>query len=151
MGRKTGWTPLLLATAVSLSGCSRASEEFVLPPGDADRGRTAFVDLGCNACHSVQDEFRKLTPELGGDDVIEVVLGGPVSRVKTYGDLVTSIINPSHRLSRGKHADTVNPDGTSRMPYYNDVMTVQELVDLTTYLQGTYSVVIPDYNPYYPH
>ena len=41
----------------------------------------------------------------------------------------------------------MNPDGTSRMPYYNDVMTVQELVDITTFLQGTYNLVAPEYNP----
>lgn len=139
----------LLSMAAGLGGCESQSQGFVLPPGDVEKGKTAFVDLGCAACHVLQGVFKKLPTEEGGDEVIEVVLGGPVSRVKTYGDLVTSIINPSHRLSRGTHEDTVNPDGTSKMPFYNDVMTVQELVDLTTLLQSTYSLKVPEYNPYY--
>ena len=139
----------VLALTLSLAGCDDQAQGFVLPPGDIERGKAAFVDLGCAACHAVEGMFQKLPVDQGGDEVIEVVLGGSVSRVKTYGDLVTSIINPSHRLSRGKNEDTINPDGTSKMPYYNDVMTVQELVDLTTLLQSTYSLKVPDYNPYY--
>jgi L-cysteine S-thiosulfotransferase len=136
----------LVVFTLLASGCDQQARGFVLPPGDVDKGKASFVDLGCPACHEVQGQFKKLSLEEGGDEVIEVVLGGPVTRVKTYGDLVTSIINPSHRLSRGKNADTMNPDGSSKMPYYNDVMTVQELVDITTFLQGTYQIVMPDYN-----
>ena len=139
----------VLALSMGLVGCESQSQGFVLPPGDVEKGKAAFVGLGCGSCHVLQGVFKKLLPEEGGDEVIEVVLGGPVSRVKTYGDLVTSIINPSHRLSRGTHEDTVNPDGTSKMPYYNDVMSVQELVDLTTLLQSTYSLKVPEYSPYY--
>ena len=146
MKKSTGLAGGLLL-ALATAGCEDQSRGFALPQGDVDRGKAAFVDLGCPSCHAVEGEFRKLALEEGGDEVIEVYLGGPVSKVKTYGDLVTSIINPSHRLSRGKNADTMNPDGTSRMPYYNDVMTVQELVDITTFLQGTYNLVAPEYNP----
>lgn len=145
MKRATGLTAGILL-ALASGGCEEQSRGFALPAGDLDRGKASFVELGCPACHAVQGQFNKLAPEQGGDEVIEVVLGGPVTRVKTYGDLVTSIINPSHRLSRGKNEDTMNPDGSSKMPYYNDVMTVQELVDITTFLQGTYQIVAPDYH-----
>ena len=137
----------LTALTLASAGCEQQSKGFALPPGDYDRGKASFVDLGCPACHSIEGVVSKL--EAGGDPVIEVVLGGPVTRVKTYGDLVTSIINPSHKLSRGDTPVTVNDDGSSKMPYYNDVMTVQELVDVTTFLQGTYSVWVPEYNMYY--
>ena len=43
--------------------------------------------------------------------------------------------------------------GESRMPNYNDVMTVQELIDLVAYLQPQYEVirVTPlSYDTYYP-
>ncbi len=139
----------VLSLSLGLVGCENQSQGFVLPPGDVEKGKIAYVDLGCGSCHVLQGVFKKLPPDEGGDEVIEVVLGGPVSRVKTYGDLVTSIINPSHRLPRGTGHDTVNPDGTSKMPYYNDVMSVQELVDLTTLLQTTYSLKVPEYSPYY--
>jgi hypothetical protein len=46
---------------------------------------------------------------------------------------------------------TVRDDGTSRMPVYNQIMTVQQLIDLTAFLQGTYSVYVPEYRMYaYP-
>ncbi len=137
----------VILLAFTTAGCEQQAKGFVLPPGDYDQGKATFTDLGCHACHSIEGVVSKL--EESGDPVIEVVLGGAVTRVKTYGDLVTSIINPSHKLSRGNTPITVNEDGTSKMPYYNDVMTVQELVDVTTFLQGTYSVWVPEYNMYY--
>ncbi|MEE4281571.1 MAG: hypothetical protein V2I41_06490, partial [Pseudomonadales bacterium] len=86
---------MLIATLLAAAGCER--KEFVLPPGDKAAGKQAFTELKCNSCHSVtnQIEHAPLTP-----GAIHVELGGTVSRVKTYDDLVTSIINPSHRLSR---------------------------------------------------
>lgn len=81
-------------------------------------------------------------------------LGGEVTAMKTYGQLVTSVINPSHRISGQRLTDEmlVRTDGTSRMEMYryNEIMTVQELVDLVTFLQSEYKLVAPD-NPYpYP-
>lgn len=126
--------------------CQQQSEGFALPPGDADRGKAAFVELSCNACHRIDDVVPRLS---NGDPAIDVRLGGQVSRIKTYGDLVTSIINPSHKLSRGKNKMTVTDEGDSKMALYNDVMTVQQLVDLTTFLQDTYTVYVPAYKMYY--
>lgn len=42
-------------------------------------------------------------------------------------------------------------NGESRMPVYNEVMTVQELVDIVTFLQEHYEVVAPQvrYPMYY--
>jgi hypothetical protein len=39
--------------------------------------------------------------------------------------------------------------GKSKMTVYNEVMTVQQLVDLTTFLQDTYTVYDPAYKIYY--
>ena len=66
---------------------------------------------------------------------MSIALGGEVTRIQTYGELVTSIINPSHRLAEGYPVDTVSVDGKSRMRNYNDVMTVTELTDLVMFLQ----------------
>ncbi len=122
------------------------TNEFVLPPGDAGAGQASFVELGCNNCHSVTDKVEHMPL---GDNPIHVELGGTVTRVKTYADLVTSIINPSHKLSRGANAMTVTEEGESKMPVYNDVMTVQQLVDLTTFLEQTYQIWVPPHNVYY--
>lgn len=142
------WIPLLLAT---LSACGMNSETsprgFRLPDGDVAAGRAAFVQLQCNACHQV--EGVELATETTTPAPL-ARLGGETVRVKTYGDLVTSIINPSHRIAPGLDPKTVAPGGRSMMENarLNDVMTVRQLVDLVAFLQSTYRVRPPDYNPY---
>jgi len=143
--------PILRALACGaclLAAAACENREFVLPKGDADAGKAAFASLGCNNCHSVEGHVEHAPLE---DGAIHVELGGTVSRVKTYADLVTSIINPSHKLSRGLNTMTTTAEGESRMPIYNHVMTVQQLVDLTAFLETTYEVWVPPYNVYqYP-
>ncbi len=139
------WVTLVAVTLLA-SACGRP--EFVLPPGNVEAGKATFEELRCNSCHSVQGHVAHAPAEEGA---IHVELGGTVSRVKTYADLVTSIINPSHKLSRGLNTMTTTEDGASRMPVYNEVMTVQQLVDLTAFLETTYEVWVPPYNVYqYP-
>ena len=79
-----------------------------------------------------------------------IALGGVTRLVKTYGDLVTSIINPSHRYSIGYAAEEVKTDGESQMRLYNDEMTVTQLIDLVTFLQPHYEVDIYPRTPYVP-
>ena len=133
----------IVLVSVGLCGCQSESRGFALPPGDDERGKATFVKLGCPGCHSVTD----VVPSTRTSEVF-VELGGPVTRVKTYGDLVTSIINPSHRFARGTDPRTRTPEGESKMPTYNSVMTVQELVDLTAFLAPQYSVWSPQYVAY---
>ncbi len=135
-----------LATLI-LGGCNPEGQGFALPPGDVDAGRNTFVELGCNQCHRIVDDVQKLE---AGHPEIDYTLGGGTTRVRTYGDLVTSIINPSHKIvSYANRAPNVTEEGESKMRNYNDVMTVQQLIDLTTFLQTTYKVVGPQYAPYY--
>lgn len=126
-----------------LTGCSEP--QFNLPPGDEEAGRATFALLQCNECHSVEGVHYV------GSEIhdIKVDLGGPTTRVKTYADLVTSIINPSHKLSRGLDNNTVTPDGQSQMRTYNEFMTVQELTDIVTFLQTRYEVWVPTYYDYH--
>ncbi len=112
---------------------------FSLPEGNVDKGRTTFVELECNACHSVGD-IEHVAGREGPD--INVELGGRVTAVKTYGDLVTSVINPSHKTSRRRtKQDIATEGGEFKMVVYNEIMTVQQLVDLVTYLESNYEVV----------
>ena len=71
---------------------------------------------------------------------MSIALGGEVERIDTYGELVTSIINPSHRLAKGYPIDAVSVDGKSKMRNYNDVMTVTQLNDLVMFLQSKYKL-----------
>ena len=137
--------------AVSLlAACAPSPESprgFRLPDGDAVAGEATFVRLQCHGCHQI--EGVELPDFLGTTPVpVKVALGGEVTRVKTYGELVTSIINPSHRLIPGYPKEQISQDGASLMTVYNDWMTVQQLIDLVAFLQSHYAVVPPDYEYY---
>ena len=134
---------VVLLTATS--GCTRTPESaagFRLPDGDQIAGRQQFIDLQCHQCHSIPGET---FPEILNVDPPDVVLGGDVTRVKTYGELVAAIINPSHKLAKGYADEEVSEGGVSRMRVYNDVMTVKQLTDLVVFLQPHYKVVVPKY------
>lgn len=137
----------LLSVFLSLSGgCMPSAKSefgFRLPDGDVDKGRETFANLQCNQCHTVVDETFETIP-LADPPYVE--LGGNLSRIKTYGELVTAIINPSHKLAAGYAAEKVSEDGESKMYVYNSYMTVQELIDLVSFLQSSYHVVPPVYH-----
>ena len=85
-----------------------------------------------------------MKPKTMRDGPTILQLGGAVSSIKTQGDLVTSIINPSHRVV-GWRSETMGPDGQSIMTVYNEFMTVQQLIDLVAFLQQRYDFVPPVY------
>jgi hypothetical protein len=139
----------MLLPIAFLAGCASKDEGFTLPAGDAERGRTAFVGFRCFDCHDVHDV--ELPPRAESGKVI-VKLGGEVTRVKTYGDLVTGIINPSHRLAKGYTPSESAQDGKSPMKVYNEVMTVAQLIDIASFLQQHYTLrpYEPTTYPIYP-
>jgi len=143
---------LLLLALVTLTACSGIKEpprEFALPEGDYERGQSTFIALACHQCHSAAgvDQHK---PENAS---VSLELGGESPRITTYAELITSIINPSHRLSHRLTLEESSVDGKSKMKSYNEVMTVQQLVDLVAYLQPQYPVILITYHlfwPYYP-
>jgi mono/diheme cytochrome c family protein len=143
---------VLLFSATACSEDRRQARGFSLPEGDVQKGQQVFTEMRCNDCHQVGDftqASENQTPEFN------IELGGKVQSIKTYGDLVTSIINPSHRIARVLPlTEVTTTDGESRMRNYNDIMTVQELVDLVTFLQSEYELQTyyeTKYRHYYPH
>ena len=126
-------------------GCNKESRGFALPAGDVEEGKATFVNLGCNECHRVSD-----IPWIGNAEGLNIHLGGEVSQIKTYGELVTSVINPSHKIGYSYLQEVADAEGKSKMRVYNEVMTVQQLVDVVTFLQSEYKIVRPqmDYYPY---
>lgn len=143
---------LLLLTFIVIVGCGdrdpMSERGFRLPDGDPLAGAEAFLYMECNQCHTISGEE---LPRIPLADPPYIELGGDVSRVKTYGELVTAIINPSHKLASGYAEDVVSENDESKMYVYNGYMTVQELIDVVMYLQPYYEVVAPTYiyRPYY--
>jgi len=86
------------------------------------RGRVAFAELGCNSVIASRAPDPAYAPPGGAN----VTLGGKTTWVKTYGELVTAIVHPSHRITPRYPADQVATEGESLMAlaYLNDVMTV---------------------------
>ncbi|WP_211316912.1 c-type cytochrome [Arenicella xantha] len=132
----------LLLSCMMLAACSQekvANRGFSLPSGDIENGRMVFLEYQCLQCHVLQGtEFSDDEWRLTEGDGIAVELGGATTKLQTYGDLVTSIINPSHRIAKGYPVDQVTENGESKMAYYNQVMTVEELIDLVTFLRSKY-------------
>ena len=120
----------------------RSSYGFRLPECDAEAGLVVYKTKQCASCHIIEAR-----PELrdGIEPELDVVIGGLQTRIATHGELVSAVINPSHKLARGYGGDAYRDDnGRSVMRNYNDEMTVAELIDLVAFLQGEYEE-FPDY------
>ena len=118
---------------------------FVLPEGDIAQGEQVFVDFNCHGCHTIPEmEFpvTDFTPPF----ILEI--GGEVYRVKTYGELLTSVVNPDHIISPKYIAmlESANREAViSPMPYFGEEMTVAELIDVVEFLHAQYSKLQPQY------
>lgn len=136
---------ILTVATMALAGCDRGPASgfgFSLPPGDVSEGREAFIKYQCADCHVVagMDELRA-----GFTPAMSLPLGGEATRIQTYGELVTSVINPSHVISKKFPGVEVDNEGRSKMRNHNYVMTVNELIDLVAFLQSKYKLI--PYNP----
>lgn len=134
-------TTILLA-CLFIGACDQGANSprgFSLPEGNIERGEVVFQKYGCNDCHTVAGE----KADSNGSFLIShpIPLGGTTGRIKTYGELVTSIINPSHKLTPRRPASFTSEDGVSFMRIINDELTVTELIDLVSYLQPKYKVM----------
>jgi hypothetical protein len=142
---------LSFSLLLALVGCTtdaKSGKGFTLPEGNAVRGQETFAQLKCNACHTVQGvEFETL--ESSNEKM--VALGGEKPNVVTYGNLVTSIINPSHRFAVGYPDAEIKTEGKSKMRVYNDEMTVTQLTDLVAFLQSHYKIEAYQPSPYMPY
>ena len=99
---------------------------FTMPKGDATKGRAAFEKFACYVCHEVRGEkFPAAAPgNVLGPELSQM---GPLHPLEYFTE---SIVNPSAYAAKKYRS----PDGKSTMPAANDRMTVQELIDLSTYL-----------------
>ncbi len=100
------------------------------PVGDPRRGREVFVRLECYSCHEVKGE-QFPGPSQPGKVGPELSQMGPLHTIEYFAE---AIINPSGTIEKGQGYEAA--DGSSKMPSYNDVLTVQQLIDLVAYLRG---------------
>jgi len=104
---------------------------FMLPSGDATKGKQVFADLECYKCHTVKGEgfpaasgeAGKVGPELTG-------MGG--HHPAEY--LAEAILAPNHVIVLGP--GYTGPDGLSIMPSFADSLSVTQWLDLVAYLKS---------------
>ena len=134
---------LLVAAAGIVSWAQQAPEhgghgtprdwKFSWPAGDAAVGREVFIKLECYTCHEVKGE-RFPKPGPGSDPGKmgpELSSMAPLHPAEYFAE---AIINPNAAVEEGKGYRAA--DGKSKMPSYNDLVTVQEVIDLVTYLKS---------------
>ncbi len=141
--------------ALILAGGCREEEKlhsagFRLPEGDTTVGQTLFVEMQCIRCHTV--EGVKL-PVQDPQALPKIHLGGEIYRVKSYGELVTSVISPQHTispqylkmLSEEEKAEGVK----SPMPIFNEDLSVKQLTDIVAFLHSRYRLIDPSSDEFY--
>lgn len=108
--------------------------QFAMPKGDPVKGRAVFDKFSCYSCHEVRGE--KFTAP-GGEAVgPELSQMGPMHPLEYFTE---STINPD-AVGAKKYR---GPDGKSKMPSFNEDMTVQELIDLSAYLASLRPTGVP--------
>ena len=131
----------LITVSISLISCDSGPDSprgFSFPIGDIVKGEAVLLKYQCLACHKMngfEQDVDINNPELN------VNLGGMTSKVRTYAELVTSVINPSHKFVQGYPIESIAIEGESKMTNFNDIMTITELVDLVTFLESQYELV----------
>ena len=131
----------ILSSLFLLTGCDsgpKSSLGFTLPDGNAEIGQRHFVELGCVYCHSIAGKEDLIVPPDTIEPILDVALGGSTTRIATYGQLVTSIINPSHKVAPEYRDMSVAANGQSMMRTYNSIMTVDELIHIVAFVQDQY-------------
>jgi len=104
---------------------------FTLPQGTPQKGRELFIMLECYKCHIVQGErFPGAPADVGG--VGPDLTGMGAMHPAEY--FAEAIINPNAVLTEGP--GYVGADGRSKMPSYNEVLTIEQLIDLVAYLKS---------------
>ncbi|MGH7209358.1 MAG: c-type cytochrome [Nitrospiraceae bacterium] len=106
------------------------SWKFTWPKGDPAKGREVFVKLECYSCHEVKGESFPAPSERGKVGP-ELSAMGPLHEAEYFAE---AVINPSAVIEKGKGYE--GPDGSSKMPSFNHLVTVEEVVDLVAYLRA---------------
>ena len=86
--------------------------------------------------------------EIEPEPELVIEIGGEVYRVKNYGELLTSVINPNHEISPesvNKLVTAGRSEKSTPMPFYGDAMTITEMINLVAFLRAQYSKIMPDF------
>lgn len=127
----------ILATAlllVAVGACGPAEEpigatddDFILPMGDVEDGRQAFMDLKCWGCHPVRGE-EEMPETIAGLEGPEL---GPYQAAQSRAEIADSIISPSHVVPPEYRQGPL-----SQMGDFTEATSVRQLIDLIAYVRS---------------
>lgn len=110
----------------------------IIPEGSITAGKTLFVGKGCYQCH-IADGIKAPASDL--DENLTIDLGGQDHANWTRDQFARSIMSPNHTVSEeyrkimmslGANFEAEN----SPMPGFNDMLTLSDLIHLTTFLES---------------
>ncbi len=137
--KRSLWSAAAGVSMLGLLACApdqKSAVGFWLPDGDPEQGLVAFTEMRCHACHTVKGHDELPAPV--AQPPLPVPLGGRVTYPPSDGELVTSIVNPSHKISSRYARDLYRSGELSRMADYTETMTVKQLIDLVAFLHTVY-------------
>jgi mono/diheme cytochrome c family protein len=106
--------------------------KFTLPKGDPSEGRKVFVEVECYKCHEIKGE--KFPAVAGGEKGVGPELS-EIAGMHPPEFFAESIINPNAVIDPDANKlDYVGEDGKSKMPDYNNVLTVKQVADMVAYI-----------------
>lgn len=111
---------------------------FLLPQGDPAEGKKVYIAMKCFTCHEIKGEdFPPHAKEPG--QVGPELTGMGTHHPPEY--FAETIVNPNRVIIEGP--GYTGHDGLSKMPDYNDTLTVRQLIDLVTYLKSLTGIPHP--------
>jgi len=137
--KRSLWSAVAGVSMLGLLACApdqKSALGFRLPDGDPEQGRVAFTEMKCHTCHTVKGHAELPAPV--AEPPLPVALGGRVTYPPSDGELVTSIVNPSHKISSRYARDLYRSGTLSRMADFTETMTVRQLIDLVAFLHTVY-------------
>ena len=108
--------------------------KFTLPQGDPVEGRKVFIAMECYKCHEIEGEnfSRVAEAERGvGPELSQMAGMHPVEFFAESIIYSNAVIDEEDR-----EKGYLGEDGRSKMPDYNDVLTVKQVADLVAYLNS---------------
>ena len=109
-----------------------ANWRFTLPQGDPVEGRKVFVEMECYKCHEVKGDLFPAVVE--GERGVGPELS-QMAGMHPPEFFAEAIVNPNAVIDpEDKEKGYLGDDGRSKMPDYNDLLTVKQVADLAAYL-----------------
>ncbi len=132
MSKKLLIAVLILGAPLAFAGPDAEYDkiDLVVPIGDPEAGRTAYIELSCTTCHAVA----------GDAELAKPVASVPVPKLTSEharmspGKLATAIVAPSHSVDKEVARKTEGK--LSPMADFSEAMTVRQLVDLVAYIRS---------------